>query len=519
MRIEGNIFMFITQKLSLADLLGEDYIGSVVRTAVFYGIIDKDEAQRLAYDKVELFPKEHQKADERLLTHIKSVVVAPFDNTNDGAPTSAFAKAFHRNSAPIGSFGCTRVGEDGKLYLIGKSEHYHTSLGHLFNGYKLIDNAHRLGIPNATHNNTRGYITRLCERELIKAVNGSDDIDALLETREKHIMNRVINLETGSVAAEAGVKLMLARFYKLDRTYDKPRYADRIPVFFVMGDYNRTNEANYHGTTILTQTFRGLWPDFYNALEAYEIIKVVPVAINDTGDFKEKIIRYNNGKYKTAGFIHEIIMMNYGAVRLTEEYLQTAYKLCRMYDTPTMVDEIQTCMWYPGMLLFRLYGLDPDICILGKGFPGGEYPASKMITTYELDSLNQFGALVTNGQEELASLAYLITMRFASLNSAQIAENGAYFNRRLNEIVSVHSDIITKIEGKGLLAGITFGAVEPAAQFAHLLNDECIDTSAQLYKANCPPAVLFKPPIIASKATLDFICDKTDYALNKMANK
>jgi acetylornithine/succinyldiaminopimelate/putrescine aminotransferase len=171
------------------------------------------------------------------------------------------------------------------------------------------------------------------------------------------------------------------------------------------------------------------------------------------------------------------------------------------------------------MLLFRIYGLDPDICILGKGFPGGEYPASKMITTYELDSLNQFGALVTNGQEELASLAYLITMRFASINSAQIAENGAYFNRRLKEIASVHSDIITKIEGEGLLAGITFGAVGPAAQFAHLLNDECIDTSAQLYKSNCPPAVLLKPPVIASKAVLDFICDKTDSALNKMADK
>lgn len=61
-----------------------------------------------------------------------------------------------------------RVGEDGKLYLIGKSEHYHASLGHRFNGYRLIDNARKLGIVNATHNNTRGYITRLMEREVIR---------------------------------------------------------------------------------------------------------------------------------------------------------------------------------------------------------------------------------------------------------------------------------------------------------------------------------------------------------------
>ncbi len=508
--------MFITQKLSLADLLGDDYIDSVIQTAEFYGITNRSEAERLAHEKIDLFPAEHQTADILLLDKIKSVVITPFNNKNDGAPTLAFAKAFHRNAAPVGCFGCTRIGEDGKLYLIGKSEHYHASLGHMFNGYKLTENARRLGIPNATHNNTRGYITRLCERELVGAVNEGDDVDSLLTSQEPHILNRVINLETGSLAAEAGVKLMLARFYKLDRSYDKPRYNDKIPVFLVMGDYNGANEANYHGTTVITQTFRGLWPDFYKALEANEIIKVVPVAINDINDFKEKLKLYNNGKYKTAGFIHEIILMNYGAVKLSEEYLQTAYKLCREFDTPIMADEIQSCMWYPGMLLFRLYKLNPDICILGKGFPGGEYPASKMITTYELDSLNQFGALVTNGQEEIASLAYLITMKFASLNKDIIAANGDFFYQRLKEIESENKSIITKIEGKGLLAGITFDSVQPAARFAHLLNEECIDTSAQLYKANCPPAVLFKPPIIASRETLNFICNKIEKVLDHM---
>ncbi|MDD4773702.1 MAG: aminotransferase class III-fold pyridoxal phosphate-dependent enzyme [Eubacteriales bacterium] len=508
--------MFITQKISLADLLGDDYINSVIRSAVFYGITDTDEAKRLAYEKTDLFPAERQIADIELLDKIKCVVVPPFENVNNGAPTAAFAKAFHREAAPVAGFGCTRIGEDGRLYLLGKSEHYHASLGHMFNGYKLMENARRLGIPNATHNNTRGYITRLCERELVGAVNGSADIDSLLNSREPHILNRVINLETGSLAAEAGIKLMLARFWRPDRSYGKPAYDGKTPVFLVMGDYNGTSEANYHGTAIITQTFRGLWPELYAAAEDSDIIKIVPVAINDIEDFRNKLNFYNGGKYKTAGFIHEIILMNYGAVRLTEDYLQDAYKLCRQYDTPIMVDEIQSCMWYPGMLLFRLYNLNPDICILGKGFPGGEYPASKILTTAELDVLNQFGALVTNGQEEIASLAYLITMRFASLNRDVIAENGNHFNSRLRTIASEYKNIVTKVEGAGHLAGLTFGSVENAALFAQLMNDEYIDTSAQLYKINCPPAVLFKPPVIASREALDFICDKTAQALTKM---
>ena len=43
-----------------------------------------------------------------------------------------------------------------------------------FYGYgdKLVENARRLGIPNATHNNTRGHITRVLETELIRLVSG-----------------------------------------------------------------------------------------------------------------------------------------------------------------------------------------------------------------------------------------------------------------------------------------------------------------------------------------------------------
>ena len=35
-------------------------------------------------------------------------------------------------------------------------------------------------------------------------------------------------------------------------------------------------------------------------------------------------------------------MMNYGAIRLEESYLQAAYRLCRGSDTPVLCDEIQS---------------------------------------------------------------------------------------------------------------------------------------------------------------------------------
>lgn len=509
---------FTSPKLSLNDMLGEAYMRSVVQANVFLGRMTAEEAEALAAEKVDFFPAEQQELNESLLEQVGKQVIEPFANDMEGAATNAFMKATHKEMAPVTGAASFRIGEDGRLYFIGKSEHYHASLGHKFEGYRLIDNARQLGILNATHNNTRGYVTRLLETRLVQSANGIEWEDeaataAVIASQEPHVLNRVISLETGSLAVEAGVKMMLARFYRLDNTFAAPKYEGRIPVFFVMADKEGGNSANYHGTTVLTQTFRGLWPQLRDAADEADLYKVVPVKINDIEDFRQKMERYNTGKYKTAGFMHEIVLMNYGGIRLTKEFLQAAHSCCREYDTPTMVDEIQSCMWYPGMFLFRLYDLKPDFAIIGKGFPGGEYPASKILTTAEMDILNQFGALVTNGQEELASLSYLITMTFMRANGEQVQTCGDQLQQELEAVQQRHTNELDKVEGYGHLVGLQFTTVEKAAAFAKKLNDRCIDSSAQLYKANCPPAVLLKPPVISSPVTMRYLATAIDELL------
>lgn len=504
--------MFNSPKLSLCDILGEDYLNKIVEANEALGVMDAESGRKIASEKVDFYPEEKQRKNDELLSRVGKGVISPFKNDVDGAATDAFSHALSKDSAPITGICNFRVGEDGRLYLIGKSEHYHTPLGHKFNGYRLIDNARSLGILNATHNNTRGYVTRLCETRLVQSANGIDweDVEAtkkVLASREPKVLNRVINLETGSLAVEAGVKMMLARFYKLSPEFPTPKYNGKTPVFFVIADRTGAKEGNYHGTTVLTQTFRGLWPEFCDFADKGNLYKVVPVMINDLDDFRAKMEKYNSGSYKTAGFIHEIILMNYGGIRLTKEFLRGAYEICEKYDTPTMADEIQSCMWYKGMFLFRLYGLNPDFAIIGKGFPGGEYPASKIITTAEMDSLNQFGALVTNGQEELASLAYLITMSFMRANGDEVTKIGERFEEGLRRIHERHPDVVLKVEGLGLLAALHFTSVKAAADFAAKMKEKCIDASAQTYKVNCPPALLMKPPVISSEATIDYILD------------
>lgn len=505
--------MFLPVVRSLEGLLGSVYVRQVCQATSFLHGMNHEEASRIAAAPIDFFPSDYLLELESLLPSVGKGVIPPIRETISGAPTESFKAATALNRAPVGGKGYYRLGEDGRLYFIAKSEHYHTPLGHNFPGYGLIDAARELGIVNATHNNTRGFVTRLLERELVRSANGihgDDDksLEDVLASREPHVLNRVINLETGSLAVEAGFKMMLARFYRLEESFPAPKYSGKIPVFFVMADDFDGRSANYHGTTVLVQTMRGLWPELAEKLDAGGLMKVVPVKINDIDDFAAKMKEFHSGEYRVAGFLHEIVLMNYGGTLLSVDYLQKAYELCRAADVPVMVDEIQSCMWYPGLYLFRQYGLNPDFVIIGKGFSGGEYPASKIITTAEMDNLNQFGALVTNGQEELASLSYLITMEFVLNNGEMVQEMGERYEEGLRGFAGDYPNLIEKIEGIGHLAGIHFKDAQKGSAFAKSLNEDGIDASAHGYKAKSLPAVLTKMPLISSPKVIDFILEK-----------
>ena len=507
---------------SLSDLLGVDYISAVCEAQSFLTGEDKAKFEAVANEKVDFFPESFQSRLDSLHNEVSAKVCGGLNNSGNGAPTASFAGAQHNEMAPLAGMGPFRVGENGKVFLAGKSEHYHAALGHHFPGYRLIENAKKIGICNVTHNNTRGYITRLLERELIRTANGleKDDItelEKIIASKEKHVLNRVINLETGSLAVEASLKMMLARFYRLDTTYQAPQYAGKTPVFLVMADNEGGKQANYHGTTVLTQILRGMWPGFAEKLEAANIFKVVPVKINDIDFFSETVKKYNKGKYKVAGFFHELVLMNYGGIKLSREFVTAVHALCREHDIPITVDEIQSCMWSPELFMFKEYGCKPDFVSVGKGFPGGQYPASKILTTAAMDSLNQFGALVTNGQEELASLSYLITMEFAEANSNETREAGQYYNAQAAKLIEKYPEIIEKLEGESHMTTFVFKSADMTNEFTAYLNKKCcIDVSAQTYKANCPPVALTKLPLISSHKTVDFVIAKMNEALGKI---
>jgi acetylornithine/succinyldiaminopimelate/putrescine aminotransferase len=496
----------------LSDLLGDDYLTSACAARAFFNGGEKAAVLNAAAARVDFYPDALQSRLAGLLGRVgHEVVSVPLKNTASGAGSAKFVAATRTAAAPLSACGYYRIGEDGRLYLVTKSEHYHAPLGHGFPGYGLLDKARALGTPNATHNNTRGFVTRRLEEELVRTANGLARGDAaglaavLARPDDLYTVNRVLNLETGSLAAEAALKLALARFYRMQPEMPEPKYAGRTPVLLVMGNDDGGLQANYHGTTVLTQMMRGMWPEAMAALDAAKVWKVVPLRPNSREDLDRAFAEYDHGAFKIAGFFHEIIMMNYGGRLLTREFLQHAHALCREHDVPTVVDEIQSCMWAPQLYLFREYGLKPSCVAIGKGFPGGEYPASRLLFSAALDVMPQFGALVTNGQEELASLAYLVTMEWAQANAAVTAEAGSRFEASLRALATEYPGIITGVDGWRHMTTLCFADIGKAKSVVESLGLRGLDISVQTYKAECPPVALMKLPLIADQRVIDFV--------------
>ena len=509
MKNDSDCFVNVTR--SLRDLLGEGYASAVSEARSFLSGADISGFARTAMDKVDFYPEALRDRLSGLLDKVGTQVVeTPLRNTAGGATTEKFRTSTKTGAAPLSALGYYRVGEDGRLYLTAKSEHYHAPLGHAFPGYELIEKARALGIPNATHNNTRGFITRRLEEELVRTANGlgrddKDGLRAVLARDGLYTLNRVLNLETGSLAVEAALKMILARFYSMQPELAAPRYEGRKPVILVMGNDDGGLQANYHGTTVLTQMLRGMWPGLHAELEKAQIWKVVPIRPDCREDIDRAFAEYDTGTYKIAGFFHEIVMMNYGGRLLTPEFLQYAHARCQACDVVTVVDEIQSCMWAPQMYLFRDYDLTPSCVAIGKGFPGGEFPASRIIFSADLDVMPQFGALVTNGQEELAALAYLVTMEWAQANAAVTDALGRRFEEGLRGLAADYPDFITAVDGWRHMTTLRFADLNRATAFARALNARGMDISAQTYKADCPPVVLTKLPLIADAEMIDFV--------------
>ncbi len=207
-------------------------------------------------------------------------------------------------------------------------------------------------------------------------------------------------------------------------------------------------EGNFHGRTISIIS-----------------MSTDPDARNDYGPFTPGyiIIPYNDLKAleealkdpAVAGFLVEPIQGEAGVFVPDEGYLKKAYDLCKSKNVLFIADEVQTGIGRTGKLLACDHeGVRPDILILGKALSGGVMPISAVLADDEIMLTIKPGEHgSTFGGNPLASKVAIAALEV--IKTEKLADNAAKLGKIFrDEMVSVKSDMVELVRGKGLLNAV-----------------------------------------------------------------
>lgn len=372
--------------------------------------------------------------------------------------------------------GLFYVTEQKRLYLDCTSGHYQMLWG--YNHPELVDAiqaASRAGVVWDNHSNIpQSPLKRLAQRlvELGNAPGEKDPLNTVL-----------LGVCTGSVACAAALKIQL-KVFERDRKHTKP------PVILVLN-------GNYHGTDMVPQFMRGMWPGM---VQRCEVVLLEP----NERDALEKAFRAYGTR--VAGFWAEPVMMNREAIAVEPEYLRLAQRWCRETGALMCLDEIQTGFWQPEIFEYRRLGLQPDLVVLGKGMTAGFHPLSGVLFRERHDVLEQYDAISTNGSAALPAFVALCSLELIQQNAARIQKIATQIQDGFESLAAEFPGLLLCARGRGHLAGLKFRNVADAKQFQRRLLDAGLWTRVHAYHEG-HSTILTKLGLLADGPIVDFVLE------------
>lgn len=365
--------------------------------------------------------------------------------------------------------GAFYVTEQRKLFLDCTAGHYQMTFG--YSDPDLLaaaETAARAGIVWDNHSNLPQTPVKLLAHKL--AALAGDGLDTVL-----------LGCVTGSVACAAALKIQLM-------CYERRAASGAPPVIVVL-------DGNYHGTDMVAQHLRGMWPHYVQHLV------VEAVQPNDVQQLRDVFGKYGN---RVAGFWAEPIMMNREAIVVEPEYLQTARALCTDVGALMVIDEIQTGFWQPEVFLFRTLGVEPDLVVAGKGMTAGFHPQSALIYRHELDVLAQYDAISTNGTAPLPCCMALCCIGRIEAEADDIVSVGDRYFAGLQQLAERFPDTLADARGKRHLGGLKFHDREQAIDFHRRAVAGGLWLRVHAYHEG-HSTVLTKLPLVADAAVVDYL--------------
>jgi len=380
--------------------------------------------------------------------------------------------------------GLFYVNERRRLLLDCTSGHYQVLWGY---GHRdltaALVAAQEAGVVWDNHSNIpQAPVKRLAERlvTLGNAPGEADPLDTVL-----------LGVCTGSVACAAALKIQLKVFARAHGT-------EATPVLVAL-------RGNYHGTDMVAQGLRGLWPGL---LRRCEVVVLEP---NDA-EALDAVFRERGSRI--AGFWAEPVMMNREAVALEPGYLARAEAWCRETGALLCLDEIQTGFWLPEMFEYRRLGLRPDLVVLGKGLTAGFHPLSGLLLRRRHDVLEQYDAISTNGSAALPALVALASIEMIEGQAARIRDSGVRIQAGLRSLVSEFPGVLLAAEGRGHLAGLKFRSVAGALEFHRRLLEAGLWTRVHAYHEG-HSTLLTKLGLLADAVVIDGVMDRMREVLRR----
>jgi acetylornithine/succinyldiaminopimelate/putrescine aminotransferase len=364
--------------------------------------------------------------------------------------------------------------EQRRLYLDCTSGHYQMLWG--YNHPELcaaIEAATRAGIVWDNHSNIPQSPVKQLGRRLVELANAPGETDPLDTV--------LLGVCTGSVACGAALKILL-------KVHERRHGIQSPPIIVVLG-------GNYHGTDIVPQFLRGLWPKLIVNLE------VVTLEPNDP-DALEAAFRKHGSRI--AGFWAEPVMMNREAIAVEPGYLQLARRCCDEVGALMCIDEIQTGFWQPEVFAYRELGVRPDLVVVGKGMTAGFHPLSGVIYKQRYDVLEQYDAISTNGSAALPSYVALCSLAMIEGQAEQIRQIGDRIQAGFRGLVAEFPDRLEAAHGRHYLAGLKFRRVDAALDFQRRLLQAGLWTRAHAYHEG-HRTVLTKLGLLADEQVVDFV--------------
>lgn len=380
--------------------------------------------------------------------------------------------------------GLFYLNERRKLFLDCTSGHYQMLWG--YNNPELcaaVEAATRAGVSWDNHSNIPQTPLKWLAHRLVALGNAPGEKDPLDTV--------LLGVCTGSVACAAALKIQL-------RVFEQSHGPQTVPVMIVLA-------GNYHGTDMLPQFMRGMWPGM---APHFELVTLEP---NDS-EALEKAFRKHGSR--VAGFWAEPVLMNREAIALDPDYLRLAQRRCRDSGALMCVDEIQTGFWQPEVFEYRALGLRPDLVVLGKGLTAGFHPLSGVLYRHRHDVLEQYDAISTNGSAALPAFVALASLELIRERAAHVRVMARRIQDGFQALTAEFAARLETAHGRGHLAGLKFREVEDARQFQRRLLADGLWTRVHAYHAG-HRTVLTKLGLLVDEAVVDFVLARFRKLLKK----